>query len=67
MSWEPAISKISVIRSKVDLDWKKSAREMEFIPSSITLEIKQLADVKIEYLGGFNYVPPSSDPEYEEK
>ena len=67
MSWEPAISKISVRRSKVDLDWKKSAREMEFIPSSITLEIKQLADVKIEYLGGFNYVPPSSDPEYEEK
>lgn len=67
VSWEPASTKTSVRRSKVDLDWQKSAQEMEFIPSSITLEIRQLADVEIEYIGGYQYVPPSSDPDFEEK
>lgn len=67
ISWEPASTKTSVRKSNVDIDWQRSAQEMEFIPSSITLEIKQLADVEIEYIGGFQYVPPSSDPDFEEK
>ncbi len=67
MSWEPAGAKTSVRRSDVALNWEQSAQEMEFIPSSITLDIKQLAEVEIEYVGGFRYVPPSSDPDYEKK
>ncbi|MGN0613885.1 MAG: DUF6470 family protein [Porcipelethomonas sp.] len=66
MSWEPATIKHSVQRSEVTTDWQKAAQEMEFIPSSITLEIEQLADVEIEYIGGYQYVPPSSDPDYKE-
>jgi len=65
ISWEPATIKHDVQRSEADLDWKKAAQEMEFVPSNYSLEIQQLADVEIEYIGGFQYVPPSSDPNYE--
>lgn len=67
VSWEPASTRTSVRRSNVELDWQKSAQEMEFIPSSMTIEVKQLAEVEIEYIGGYQYVPPSSDPDFEEK
>lgn len=66
-SWEPATVKTNVRRSRMETDWKTAAREMEFVPSSISLEIEQYAEVIIEYIGGHNYVPPSSDPNYEEK
>lgn len=67
MSWEPATIKHKVRRSDVETNWKKAAQEMEFVPSSYSLEIKQFAHVEIEYIGGHQYVPPSSDPNYEEK
>lgn len=67
ISWEPATIKHNVQRSDVTTDWKMAAHEMEFIPSSYTLEVEELAHVEIEYLNGFQYVPPSSDPNYEEK
>lgn len=66
ISWEPAEIKNDVRRSSADIDWQKSAQKMEFIPSSITVEVKQLAEVEIEYLGGFRYVPPSSAPDFKE-
>ena len=67
ISWEPATIKHEVQRSEVTTDWKKAAHEMSFIPSSYSLEVEELAHVEIEYLNGFQYVPPSSDPDYEEK
>lgn len=67
VSWEPASIKQNVRRSSADINWQKPDHKMEFIPSSITVEVRQLADVEIEYLGGFRYVPPSSDPNYTEK
>ena len=38
----------------------------KFVPGKISFEIEEMADVDIEYVGGFNYFPKSSDPEYEE-
>lgn len=67
ISWEPASTKASVKKSGVDIDWSKAARKMEFIPSSFKLVVRQLADVEIEYIGGPQYVPPSADPNFEEK
>lgn len=67
ISWEPATVKTNVQRSRMETDWKTAAQEMEFVPSSISLEIEQYADVVIEYIGGHTYVPPSSDPDYEDK
>ncbi len=67
ISWEPATIKHEVQRSEVSTNWKKAAQEMEFIPSSYTLEVEEMARIEVEYLNGFQYVPPSSDPDYEEK
>ena len=67
LSWEPAAVKHKVRRSEVETDWKTAAQEMEFVPSSYSLEVEQYADVIIEYIGGHQYVPPSSDPNYEDK
>ena len=67
ISWEPATVKHTVQRSEATTDWKKAAQEMEFIPSSYSLEVEQFAEVEIEYIGGHLYVPPSSDPNYKEK
>jgi hypothetical protein len=65
ISWEPATVKHDVQKSEAHTDWKKAAQEMEFVPSNYSLEIQRLAEVEIEYIGGFQYVPPSSDPEFE--
>lgn len=67
ISWEPATVKHKVRQSDVTMDWKTAAQEMEFVPSSYSLEIQEFAHVEIEYIGGHQYVPPSSDPNYEEK
>lgn len=67
MSWEPAEVKHHVRRSDATTNWKKAAKEMEFVPSSYSLEVESLAKVEIEYIGGHQYVPPSSDPNYEGK
>ncbi len=67
MSWEPATVKHKVQRSEATTDWKKAAQEMEFVPSSYSLEVEHFAEVEIEYIGGHLYVPPSSDPNYKEK
>lgn len=67
MSWEPATVKHKVQRSEATTDWKKAAQEMEFVPSSYSLEVEHFAEVEIEYIGGHMYVPPSSDPNYKEE
>lgn len=67
LSWEPASVKHSVKKANVEADYTNAEQKMEFIPSSYSLEVKQLAKVEIEYIGGFQYVPKSSDPNYEEK
>ncbi len=67
LSWEPATIKHDVQRSKAETDWKTAANEMEFVPSSYSLEIEHLAEVEIEYIGGYQYVPPSADPNYVEE
>lgn len=39
--------------------------DFQYIPGDVTLEITQMPDVNIKYVGGPTYVPPSSDPNYE--
>ena len=58
-SWEPdAVGKSTVnSNSKVNTVHQKS-RERKIV--------EEFAHVEIEYLGGFNYVPKSSAPDYEE-
>jgi hypothetical protein len=40
--------------------------KLEYKAGSFEIEIIRRPDVDIEYVGGFSYVPPSSDPNYNE-
>ncbi len=63
-SWEP--DKKDYINLKADVG-NISEKKLEFTPPSYKLIVEELADVKIEYLGGINYFPKSSAPDYEKK
>lgn len=55
------------LKSELQNQWHLSKQEMEFVPGRFKMEIKQFPEVKIEYTGGFRYVPPSAAPDYEDK
>jgi hypothetical protein len=38
----------------------------EYVRGGVNLEVEKNPEVKVEYIGGFVYVPPESDPNYEE-
>ena len=45
-----------------------SAEEvMEYVPGKYQMDILQYPKITVEYLGTPTYVPPSADPNYEEK
>jgi len=46
--------------------YRDMQRPLEYIPGKIEMEIITKPSVEIKYIGGFMYVPPSSDPNYEE-
>ena len=50
---------------KMNFDMKVANGNFEFVPGDIELSITQHPEVRIEYIGGPIYVPPSSDPNFE--
>ncbi|MCI8599405.1 MAG: hypothetical protein HFJ10_13365 [Lachnospiraceae bacterium] len=50
---------------KLNFDLKVANGDFEFIPGDIELSITQHPEVRIEYVGGPIYVPPSADPNFE--
>lgn len=44
---------------------KMNNGDFQYTPGDISLEITQMPDVNIKYIGGFMYVPPSAEPGYE--
>lgn len=64
-SWEPDVkaqSNDAPVQQNIDV-----SPELEFNPATYKFVVEEFADVKIEYLGGFNYFPKSSAPDYEEE
>lgn len=57
---------IDVSPASVEQNWNIEKNKMEYVPGKYHMEITQFPEVKIEYVGGMNYVPPSSAPDYEE-
>lgn len=49
---------------KLEFDWKMTEQEIHFTPGSITVEMVQRPDVIVRYVGGPNYVPKASDPNF---
>lgn len=50
---------------KLNFDLKVANGNFEFVPGDIELLITQHPEVRIEYIGGPIYVPPSADPNFE--
>lgn len=50
---------------QMQADWNVGKARLDFVPGSFGLDFQQYASINIEYTGGFIYVPPSSDPNYE--
>lgn len=57
IKWQP-----SALNLQIDMNINDP--EMKYVPGSISFEIEQYPTIEIEYLGGPQYVPPSSDPNY---
>ena len=67
ISWDPGQIQMSFNPGKLDYQWNEMENSVEYIPGSVRVKIIERPSVEIEYLGGPMYIPPSSDPEYEEK
>lgn len=67
ISWEPAKMDFSYNPGSTKFDWHIMRNQMDYIPGKYEVSITQYPKVEIEYLGEPTYVPPSSNPNYEEK
>jgi len=65
IQWNDPDISIHFQRDRLNFDLKLSKGDFNYTPGDFTLEITQMPDVRIEYVGGFTYVPRSSDPNYE--
>ncbi len=64
-SWEPEVN-ISGTSQNLENNSVDTSPKYEFNPATYKFIVEEYADVEIEYLGGFNYFPASSAPDYEE-
>lgn len=67
ISWQPNSLNIDYTPAKVNGEYQASKFNMEYVPAKYKMDIIQYPKVTIEYIGGIRYVPPSSDPNYEER
>lgn len=67
MSWQPAEINLDYKPTDLSFDWQTMKNIMEYVPGKYQMEILQYPKVSVEYLGTPTYVPPSADPNYEEK
>lgn len=65
IKWEPRSLQLEF--QSMQLDLKQLQKEYKFIPSQLKFEIEQYPSIQIEYLGDPVYVPPSANPNYDEK
>ena len=66
LSWEPSHSDNDTSFKTCNYTEINQKPEYEFTPATWRLIVKEMADVKIEYLGGFNYVPKRPTPDCKE-
>ena len=62
ISWEPNDLNMEYTPANVDINWQELDRSMTYIAGSVKFNVVQRASVDIEYVGGPNYFPKSSDP-----
>lgn len=67
ISWTTAQVENQYNPGSATYSWNGSHPEYHYIPGSFSMEITQWPRVEIQYLGGFNYVPPSANPNYKQE
>lgn len=67
ISWQPQALDMEYDPGSLKFDWKLMRNSMDYIPGKFQMNITQYPRVQVEYLGEPSYVPPSSDPNYQEK
>lgn len=65
--WDAPEISTQVQQGDVKTEWDINQNTMSFVPGSVKLHITQYASVEVEYVGSPLYVPPSANPNYEEK
>ena len=66
ISWQPQELNLDYQPTEMNFDWQVQKNIMEYVPGKYQMDILQYPKIEIEYLGTPTYVPPSSDPNYEE-
>lgn len=66
ISCDPSQIKMDYQEGSVNYDWQIKSNSMSYVPGNVRMRILQYASVNIKYLGSPMYIPPSSDPNYEE-
>ena len=66
ISWQPPELNLDYQPTEMNFDWQVQKNIMEYVPGKYQMDILQYPKIEIEYLGTPTYVPPSSDPNYEE-
>lgn len=61
MSWTAPRMDMEYTPVKQNFDWQIAKNIMEFVPGKFDIQVKRYPEVKIEYLGEPNYVPPRQD------
>ena len=67
IQWEAPEFNIEYEMDKLNFSARIGKGDFEFIPGSIELQIEQMPDIRIEYVGKPLYVPPSAAEHFEGK
>lgn len=61
----PASLAMDFIPGEMSANWNIGKARLDFVPPSFNINFSQYSSIKIEYLGGPVYAPPSADPNFE--
>lgn len=66
ISWDIGGISMSFEMDKLDFDWNIERPQIEFIPGSIEVIVKEYPRIEVNYIGTPIYIPPSANPDYKE-
>lgn len=67
LTWDPPKVNVEYTKSELKYEWDSPKASLRYIPGKVRMKIVEYASVNIEYLGTPMYVPPSADPNQENK
>ncbi len=63
IQWTKPDISIQFKMDRLKFDLKVSDGDFQYRAGDVSLDVTRMPDVRIRYIGGFNYVPSSSDPD----